>query len=155
MGIAHGERFVNTLISTGQGGLIGDEAREAARQTLALAFADMIFDSYTPLTAATGGENNIFFFRLSNIIVPLSYLLIKTGEAMQGVEGEYKKWISFHFSTAPASWQANSEKGQGLKSKARWTAQRDESVATFSATINFLGNFKKLLEGDLGAILRT
>lgn len=153
LGIAHGERFVNALISTGQGGLFGTEVRESARQTLALAFADMMFDSYTPLTTATGGDNNIFFFRLSNIIVPLSYLLIKTGEAMQGAETEYKKWISFHFSTAPASWQAHSEKGEGLKSKARWKAQREESVSTFNATITFLGNFKRLLEGDLGAIL--
>lgn len=154
----HIEAFVNKILNTMPGALYANDSQfiQEASRSIALEMAYMLFDDYTTIgNAATGNTTAIHVFRLSDIVVPLSYLLNKMADAMvdtiSNIDRYAKVKVNLPSSLLYKNYPMKDKSAEA--SEERWLRQRDVmQQVTFN--IDFLSNFKDLLMGDIENILK-
>jgi hypothetical protein len=95
------EGFLNKIMNTASGALLENEKsfREEARLTLALAVAHFLFDDWDDIgrNMASATTTGVHVFRLSDILVPLSYLLLSMAQALRSSIAEARSVASIRF----------------------------------------------------------
>lgn len=108
--------------------------------------ASFLFDDVKTIgvDAATSGTNSIHLFRLSDVVVPVSVLLIGMGTALHNSLAEANQWARVTLKTATGLTKdpGNLE---------NWIEQREEAIGQFSISISFLYNFQRAIISALKA----
>ena len=150
-------RFLTTLMNTVPGTIFANDSKEIqdnATKSLSIAVAAMLFDDYKTIGNAVGDVNSIHVFRLTEIVVPLSYLLLGMAKAMRSTLDDLRKYVKINFTLGERLF-SNSQYERGEletsfeASKARWEDQLQHALSSFNVSINFLSNFTDLLENEL------
>lgn len=150
----NGKELVSLLYNTISGS-IGegkkDYIREQVRLTTSAAIANFLFDDWK--TIGKSGDRAIHIFNLDGVLIPLSYLLISMGEAINNIQrspSQYFK-ITFnlpkeikYFPKSSGDEKIELEEGQSIYDYWKWQKQDVEKNSTFS--IKFLANFKSLIK---------
>lgn len=158
------DNFVNAYMNSAPGAILENwtSGQEVLRSNIARAMGALLFDDYQ--IEGRGGlydSHIIYVFRLSNIVVPLSYLLIRAGEAYRNASdiSDAEDWVYIQ-ATFPDRVYSNAwyEDKPNAKNKIdtsfegsikRWNEQLKIDNSRFKVTIYFLSNFVALLTGDL------
>ena len=163
LGYYRADYFINAIMNTAPGTLFGSilgshYKPDTLRDRLAVAMGSMLFDNYK---ISGNPANGIYVFRISNIVVPLSYLLLKAGKAYSAATKDViKEWINFEI-TYPERKYTNEYYQKNLPAKqktkeasiARWEAQVKKDDAEFKIKVQFMKNFVQLLKGDFAALI--
>lgn len=143
--------FISKVYSTISGGLIDDKQdsyKEELRIGLTQAMAYLLFDDWKQIGNEAGDNSSIHLFALNGIQVPLSYLLIASGKAIQEVKVRPTGFFQAHISLPqnilyPTPIQAKSVG----EVEAKWEEQRNYALKNSTFSIHFLSNFKDLIKG--------
>lgn len=153
------DHFVNAYMNTAPGAILKswEKGEKILEANIAKAMGSLLFDDYSINNWAS--KNGIHVFRLSNIVVPLSYLLIRAGQAYKEAAG-YTDWVDIHAKypdrVYPRSFYEGSRSLVDTSYEAslkRWNEQLKENNKSFSVQISFLKNFVSLLQGELFQII--
>lgn len=153
-----GEGLVTALYNT-MNGAIGqdykDELKNDTSRVLSAYMANFLFDDWDLIGDTT--NNAIHMFNLDSIRVPLSYLLIATGTAMQQVAANPNSY--FHVSIhTPKETIWNETDGHitpfdtSVGMVNYWNQQRSAALNGSTFSIKFLSNFKTIVKGLLNAL---
>lgn len=161
MGIKHITRFITTIMNTANHAILSDK-RESIQANMSMVLSEaigyMLFDDFTTIGNAKGSVDALHVFRLTEIVVPLSYLLYQTAQAMRKGINEMRQYIKINFTLGqqlyPDSlYDSGSLDTSGTASINRWINQKEHNLDTFKVSISFLKNFKtELLAGLSGLI---
>ena len=154
MKVTNAMRFLTTVMNTAQGAIFDDKKQliqANASAALSQGVANMLFDDFKTIGNNPGSNTALHIFRLTEIVVPLSFLLLKTAHAMREGIKNARQYVKINF-TLGRRLYSNEDYERGMDpmaSRERWNKQKEENLNTFNVTIDFLGNFAQLLEGDL------
>lgn len=161
---ANSDMFLAALINTSKQTL-GENAslNRAIRTSLARVFAAAMFDDPQELEKQVKDNGNVIHvFRISGIVVPLSYLLTCAARAVNQTEQEIqenrpKSPVKINLRREGKLFlyrkEDFSEDGRNKTGEERWGEQRDQMESAFNFTITFGANFRSLLQGELGDYL--
>lgn len=167
IGVERAEDLISLIINTSEKTLFEDAGRaQTLSNVIAQYFAYFLFDDYRDIGAEwqTNSGNSIHIFTLSQVKVPLSYLLYRTACAFEqarvitnkhtastGVRMVFKspKPLERYYGQYPLSEDILEESS----SAERWEEQRKAYESGFKIRTDFLPNFRKFLVDDIGAIL--
>ena len=161
IGYPHAEALLNKVKNTIPGSIYGAggmEYRHQVSQNLAKYIAYFLFDDWTTIGDVGGDINVVHVFSLSSIVVPLSWLLQKMGQAMMKATEEMNidSYVRIYYSLPKNlysdKYEYENEEDRKPKSQERWSDQLNEGNR-LTLHIHFLKNFKELIVGDLGAIM--
>ena len=142
------EDFIRLVRQTSKEAIYGgDESKkQAASEELARAVSMFLFDDISAI--GDSEKNSIHIFRLSDVVIPLSYFLYQVANAM-----DESVTVSFTGATkvlykdaqyAAGKYAEDNDTDEGTSVK-RWKNQR-ESADNRKVAITFLKNFKALLK---------
>lgn len=151
------ERYINAAYNTGEGAILQGRRPEIEKNLkigLMSAVAELLFDDWTTLGAQSGGATAIHSLQLEGLELPLSALLIATGEAMMSASADLAKGGASSFVNVsvelPKSYlypipndPPAANKNEVLR---RWQEQADTSRAESTFSIKFLANFKSIIK---------
>lgn len=158
------DMFLAALVNTSKQTL-GENAslNRAIRTSLARVFAAAMFDDPQELEKQVKDNGNVIHvFRISGIVVPLSYLLTCAARAVNQTEQEIqenrpKSPVKINLRREGKVFlyrkEDFSEDGRNKTGEERWGEQRDQMESAFNFTITFGANFRSLLQGELGDYL--
>lgn len=159
MGIAmDGEELVTALYNTMRGAIgedYKDELKESTSRALSTHLASFLFDDWQ----LVGKVDNqaIHMFNLDSVKVPLSYLLIATGTAMQQINENPSSY--FHISVHTPSEILWSKTGghidpfdESVGMINYWDQQRSAALNGSTFSVKFLSNFKTIIKGLLNSL---
>lgn len=161
---ANSDMFLAALVNTSKQTL-GENAslNRAIRTSLARVFAAAMFDDPQELEKQVKDNGNVIHvFRISGIVVPLSYLLTCAARAVNQTEQEIqenrpKSPVKINLRREGKVFlyrkEDFSEDGRNKTGEERWGEQRDQMESAFNFTITFGANFRSLLQGELGDYL--
>lgn len=161
---ANSDMFLAALVNTSKQTL-GENAslNRAIRTSLARVFAAAMFDDPQELEKQVKDNGNVIHvFRISGIVVPLSYLLTCAARAVNQTEQEIqenrpKSPVKINLRREGKLFlyrkEDFSEDGRNKTGEERWGEQRDQMESAFNFTITFGANFRSLLQGELGDYL--
>ena len=161
---ANSDMFLAALVNTSKQTL-GENAslNRAIRPSLARVFAAAKFDDPQELEKQVKDNGNVIHvFRISGIVVPLSYLLTCAARAVNQTEQEIqenrpKSPVKINLRREGKVFlyrkEDFSEDGRNKTGEERWGEQRDQMESAFNFTITFGANFRSLLQGELGDYL--
>lgn len=161
---ANSDMFLAALVNTSKQTL-GENAslNRAIRTSLARVFAAAMFDDPQELEKQVKDNGNVIHvFRISGIVVPLSYLLTCAARAVNQTEQEIREnrpkspvKINLRREGKVFLYRKEdfSEDGRSKTGEERWGEQRDQMESAFNFTITFGANFRSLLQGELGDYL--
>ena len=161
---ANSDMFLAALVNTSKQTL-GENAslNRAIRTSLARVFAAAMFDDPQELEKQVKDNGNVIHvFRISGIVVPLSYLLTCAARAVNQTEQEIqenrpKSPVKINLKREGKVFlyrkEDFSEDGRNKTGEERWGEQRDQMESAFNFTITFGANFRSLLQGELGDYL--
>ena len=143
------EDFIRLVRQTGKEAIYGDKEsyKQAASEELARAVGMFLFDDIS--TIGNSEKNSIHIFRLSDVVLPLSYFLYQVANAM-----DESVTVSFTGPTKALYKDADYAAGKYIKKKGdksaetsaeRWQKQR-KAADNRTVAITFLKNFKALLK---------
>ena len=143
-----GESLVNVLYNT-INGAIGHDRQADIKQKVSLALskhmADFLFDDWQMIGVTT--NKAIHMFKLDSIQVPLSYLLLATGKAMNEVIEHSDQYFKISF-TLPGQIlypdpinPFDASKGM----KGYWSEQRQDVINSSNFSVRFLSNFNSII----------
>lgn len=142
------EDFIRLVRQTAKEAIYGgDESKKkAASEELARAVAMFLFDDIN--TIGNSEKNTIHIFRLSDVVIPLSYFLYQVANAMdESVKvtfGGPTEVLYKDAAYAAGTYAKNSDGDDGTSAQ-RWRNQR-ESADNRAVAITFMKNFKALLQ---------
>lgn len=142
------EDFIRLVRQTAKEAIYGgDESKKkAASEELARAVAMFLFDDIN--TIGNSEKNTIHIFRLSDVVIPLSYFLYQVANAMdESVKvtfGGPTEVLYKDAAYAAGTYAKNSDGDDGTSAQ-RWRNQR-ESADNRTVAITFMKNFKALLQ---------
>ena len=141
------EDFIRLVRQTAKEAIYGgDESKKkAASEELARAVSMFLFDDIS--TIGNSEKNTIHIFRLSDVVIPLSYFLYQVANAMdESVKVTFGGPTEVLFKDAEyaAGMYNKKEGGSPISSAQRWKEQR-ESADNRTVAITFMKNFKALL----------
>ena len=149
--------FLNKIMNTRPGALLAGRSDiiSEARHTLSTAVAHFLFDDWDTIGVdmANASVNVIHVFRLSDIVVPLSYVLLSMAQAMRKSYEEASRIAGVHFTSirTPIAYNDYPYEDTSIKaSHERWQDQRNRQIEEFSIQISFLEDFKKIVSTYLG-----
>ena len=161
---ANSDMFLAALVNTSKQTL-GENAslNRAIKTSLARVFAAAMFDDPQELEKQVKDNGNVIHvFRISGIVVPLSYLLTCAARAVNQTEQEIqenrpKSPVKINLRREGKVFlyrkEDFSEDGRNKTGEERWGEQRDQMESAFNFTITFGANFRSLLQGELGDYL--
>lgn len=152
----HASAMLNKLKQTIPGTIYEGEAaayQSELSKNLATYIAYFLFDDWETIGNEIGDVNVVHVFRLSDIVVPLSYVLSKMAQAMRDAINNLTSYVRVNFTLPgnilyPESFYPTTDT-EG--SEVRWEAQK-EAANDITITIEFLANFKKLMTNDLSGL---
>ena len=144
LGYDNAREIINKFNNTMQGAILQkerEETKEALSKALASNIAEFLYDDYRVI----GNSDNraIHMFNLGGIMVPLSFFLIASGNALKLAEDENitRQWFSFHFNGAKEI--KFHEDATGTE---KWNEQREEAISNFKMSISFFRNFEEIVK---------
>ena len=161
---ANSDMFLAALVNTSKQTL-GENAslNRAIRTSLARVFAAAMFDDPQELEKQVKDNGNVIHvFRISGIVVPLSYLLTCAARAVNQTEqeiqeGRAKSPVKINLRREGKVFlyrrEDFPEDGRSKTGEERWSEQREQMESAFNFTITFGANFRSLLQGELGDYL--
>lgn len=149
IGYGDANAFINKIKQTIPGAMYsGGDFKRLAEDSLAAAVGFLLFDDIDTIGNAGGDINAVHIFRLSDIILPLSFLLISLGDAMADAEGNIRDYVRVNIGLPGATMFDYPQKDRsGAASEARWVEQANAASRESTVTINFLSNFKSIIGG--------
>ena len=149
------ENFIKKAYNTASGAVFDGYAAEVTEETkmaLMSAMASLLFDDWKTIgEQPTGGAGAIHALQLDGIRLPLSAVLIATGQALQGieqsVEGNAEQFFKVSVKLPPPILYPEITPGSSKEEIfGHWSEQYDVSknAATFSTS--FLSNFKGIVK---------
>ena len=129
------------------------------RTRLARQIANFLFDDFS--ISGSGDSNAIHLMNLSNIVVPLSYILNSLANALSKAKNPEKVvMVNFNYGNNPTFTMADYPMGDGggIRSASmegshlRWDKQRN-SANSIEVSINILADFKALITGDIFSLI--
>jgi len=123
-----------------------EEVKEKIRFTLSEAIAYFLFDDWKQI--GESNNNSIHIFSLDGVLVPLSYLLIAAGKAMQETEKNSNSFFKLSLTTPKEikySTPLTSEEVGENSIFHFWDIQREEALQNSKYSISFIKNFTKLI----------
>lgn len=161
---ANSDMFLAALVNTSKQTL-GENAslNRAIRTSLARVFAAAMFDDPQEMEKQVRDNGNVIHvFRISGVVVPLSYLLTcaaravnQTSQEIQEDRGKSPVKVSLRRERKVFLYRREdfSEDGRGKTGEERWGEQKEQMESAFKFTITFGANFRNLLQGELGDFL--
>lgn len=144
LGYKNAREIINKFNNTMNGAILEGKrtnVEEALSKALASNIAEFLYDDYRVI----GNSDNraIHMFNLGGIMVPLSFFLIASGNALKLAEDENitRQWFSFHFNGAKEI--KFHEDAAGTE---KWNEQREEAISNFKMSISFLRNFEEIVK---------
>lgn len=142
--------FMTKVANTIPGAIGQNYKKEVDRElstTIATHVADLLFDGYSTLGRnIAGGAKQLHVFRLSGIIVPLSYLLRNLGEALSQFDPEQAdNFMKINVYRPNIMYEDVQVGGSFSDIIEKWNIQRESIYSSIKVSIKFLSNFKKLL----------
>ena len=142
------ENFIRLVRQTSKEAIYGgDESKkQAASEELARAVSMFLFDDISAI--GDSEKNSIHIFRLSDVVIPLSYFLYQVANAMdESVKVTFGGSTETLYKDADyaAGVYAKDSNGDDGTSAKRWKNQR-EDADTRTVAITFMKNFKALLK---------
>lgn len=145
------ENFIKKAYNTAAGAVFdgyAGEVKEETKMALMSAMASLLFDDWKTVgIQQSGGAQAIHVLQLEGVQLPLSAILIATGNALQGVEGNPEQFFKVHVNLPGAiEWPTVSPALSKDDVYANWEEQYkiSENAATFSTS--FLSNFKSIIQ---------
>ena len=144
-----GETLISLLYNTIPGA-IGDsnsaQIKENVSYELSKYMANFLFDDWKLVGQST--NNAIHIFTLDSIKIPLSYLLIATGQAFLEASRNPSSFFKVSFSLPSSILYPTTirpfDKDKGMEGY--WNEQRNSAINESTFSIKFLRNFKSLIE---------
>ena len=144
------ENFIKKAYNTASGAVFDGYAAEVTEETkmaLMSAMASLLFDDWKTIgEQPTGGAGAIHALQLDGIRLPLSAVLIATGQALQDIEGNAEQFFKVSVKLPPAILYPEITPGSSKEEiYGHWDEQYgvSENAATFSTS--FLANFKTIV----------
>lgn len=138
--------YLNIAYNTGEGTVFANrraEVKEQFESALMASAADMLFDDWTTIgTVQQGGAQAIHALSVEGINIPLSSLLLATGQAMEQSLKDMQQFIRVTVSL-PSAAQTYASSFEEAWANWEKEAQRVKSQSTFNVT--FLSNFKSII----------
>ncbi len=159
-----GDLLLNSLINSLEGTYgykqYGEKTQDWISKSLQRTFAAAMFDDPQTLESQIKSRGNVIhIFRLSGVVVPLSYLLTVAARAInetmsdaQGLKGRMQSPVKIEMEVGKDLFLSH-EDNKGVNSKERWEKQQQQRDEKIIVSITFAQNFKKLLQGELGDYL--
>ena len=137
--------FRNTIDGT-IGSNRREEIKEKIRFTLSEAIAYFLFDDWKQI--GESNNNSIHMFSLDGVLVPLSYLLIAAGKAMQETEKNSSSFFKLSLTTPKEIKYPTPLTSEEVGENSIfhfWDIQREEASQNSKYSISFIKNFTKLI----------
>ena len=155
MSILKAQDFIKVLMNTIPDAVL-DDKRDDVQKTLRLllmqSMAYLLFDDWIALGGEVGDTNAIHAFTLNNIQVPLSYLLINAGNAIQTTI-QYSQWFRVTLNMPKSIKYYDYHDYPTIDDKpdvqAAWEEQRQEALDLSTFSTHFLSNFYTTLIKNL------
>lgn len=157
-GYDNAKAVLHKVANTTKGALAssnGKHFRNRASRSMAQYIAYFLFDSWSEIGKESGKIDAVHIFRLSNIVVPLSWVLEKMAKAIEESIRDIDKVMRVSFPEVEKGelikykdYPYEGEETKLSKSIERWEDQK-KAVLQMKVTTKFLSNFKELMKNDL------
>lgn len=150
------KNLLNVFRNTAKGAIgegRGEEIKEKVRATISEAIAFFLFDDWEQI--GYSNNNSIHVFDLDGITVPLSYLLIAAGKAIQETKNPSTPLFKLHLTNPqPIIYKEplTVEEMGGNSIYHFWNIQREVSLEQSRYDISFIRNFTQLISQLLKAM---
>lgn len=151
----NGEELVSALYNTIPGAIgqdVGGQLKKNTSLALSELMANFLFDDWQGI--GNVGGVGIHMFRLSNVLVPLSYLLIAVGSAVLKIINNPESYFKVNFNLPSSILYPDpiNPFDNSIGIKGYWDEQRQAVVAGSTYSVRFLGNFKSIISSLLNSL---
>lgn len=162
MNFSKAQQMIDYIKQTMPSAVMADQKQEV-RDDLSVIVANFLFDDFNIIDKSKG-VNVVHVFDLSNIVVPLSYLLFRLADALNQTNKDLKNnpgsfaRVDIHYPKPSPQYNVEEDypmRGRNLSgwgttaydSKLRWDNQM-EAADDIQISITFFANFKKLIRDE-------
>ena len=139
--------FINMIKNTASGALLQhSNKQQLASETLATAVAYFLFDDLETIGNASSGANAIHMFHLSDVVLPLSFLLLQMAEALEEAARDLNSFVKVSFKLPSVQFEYPQSNTSRVASNERWEQQKVSMQQQAQVQVTFLKNFKKLIK---------
>ena len=135
------------MYNTGKGAILEDqkEIRNKVKENLIKMVAYILFDDWESFGEDQKDRQVIHIFNLNKVMVPLSYLLIAMGDAIEDTNKNLNKVFSIQLSAPKIHFDPPIKVTKDKTMEKFWQEQAAYAKSNTKLTIQFIRNFKTLI----------